>query len=50
MFKNPFTPLFGGKPDCFFGRRAILDCFDLALRDKGSADRALFITGSRGLW
>ena len=30
MFKNPFTPTFGGKPDFFFGRRGILDDFDKA--------------------
>lgn len=48
MYQNPFTPLFGGHPDCFFGRESILRRFDTALVDKGSDDRALFITGSRG--
>lgn len=48
MFENPFTPLFGGRPDCFFGRGEILRRFDSAMRDSGSDDRALFITGSRG--
>lgn len=48
MFSNPFTPLFGGRPDSFFGREGILRRFDRALVDKGSDDRALFITGSRG--
>lgn len=48
MYKNPFTPLFGGRPDCFFGREGILRRFDAALADRGSDDRALFITGSRG--
>lgn len=48
MFENPFTPLFGGKPDCFFGRERILERFEMAMVDKGSDDRALFITGSRG--
>lgn len=48
MYKNPFTPLFGGRPDCFFGRENILRRFDAALVDKGSDARALFITGSRG--
>lgn len=48
MYQNPFTPLFGGHPDCFFGRENILRRFDTALVDKGSDDRALFITGSRG--
>lgn len=48
MFENPFTPLFGGKPDCFFGRERILKRFEMAMVDKGSDDRALFITGSRG--
>lgn len=45
---NPFTPVFGGKPDCFFGRENILARFDAALVDRGSDHRALFITGSRG--
>ena len=48
MFKNPFTPTFGGKPDFFFGRRGILDDFDKAMENRGSADRVLFVTGSRG--
>ncbi len=48
MFKNPFTPVFGGKPTFFFGRNAILSRFDAAMLDPGSEDRALFITGSRG--
>ncbi|WP_165173183.1 AAA family ATPase [Adlercreutzia sp. ZJ242] len=48
MFKNPFTPIFGGKPDFFFGRKSILARFDAALIDRGSEDRVLFITGSRG--
>ena len=48
MLRNPFTPVFGGKPDCFFGRKNILRRFEAALVDRGSEDRALFITGSRG--
>lgn len=48
MFENPFTPIFGGKPDHFFGRKDILSRFDAALIDRGSEDRALFITGTRG--
>lgn len=48
MFQNPFTPLFGGKPECFFGRSRVLSRFDVAMSDRGSDDRALFITGSRG--
>ena len=48
MFKNPFSPIFGGKPDIFFGREEILKLFDYAMIDSGSEDRALFITGSRG--
>ena len=48
MFENPFTPTFGGKPDFFFGRHALLERFDEALANRGSADRALFITGNRG--
>lgn len=48
MFENPFTPLFGGRPDFFFGREEILQRFDRAMRDYGSDYRALFITGSRG--
>lgn len=48
MLRNPFTPVFGGKPDCFFGRDNILHRFDNAMVDRGSEDRALFITGSRG--
>lgn len=48
MFVNPFTPIFGGKPDFFFGREAVLNRFRRALIDRGSEDRALFITGTRG--
>ena len=48
MFQNPFTPIFGGKPDFFFGREEILSRFDTALIDRGSDYRALFITGTRG--
>lgn len=47
MFTNPFTPIFGGKPDFFFGRKSILQRFDLAMVDYGSEDRALFLTGTR---
>ena len=46
MFANPFSPVFGGKPDVFFGRKDILARFDSAMLDKGSEDRALFITGT----
>lgn len=48
MFANPFSPVFGGKPDVFFGRKDILARFDSAMLDRGSEDRALFITGNRG--
>ena len=48
MFLNPFSPIFGGKPDVFFGRKMILSRFDLAMIDPGSAERAIFITGARG--
>ncbi len=48
MFNNPFSPIFGGKPDVFFGRDRILDLFDLAMVDSGSDERAIFITGTRG--
>ena len=48
MFKNPFSPIFGGKPDVFFGRERILNLFDHAMIDSGSDDRAIFITGTRG--
>ncbi len=48
MFANPFSPVFGGKPDVFFGRKGILTRFEAAMLDKGSEDRALFITGNRG--
>lgn len=48
MLSNPFSPIFGGKPDFFFGRKEILRRFDLAMRDRGSEDRALFFTGARG--
>mgnify|MGYP002627015587 CR=1 FL=1 len=48
MFANPFTPIFGGKPDFFFGRKDILARFDRALVVRGSEDRTLFITGTRG--
>lgn len=45
---NPFSPVFGGKPRLFFGRKRILRRFERALRDEGSEDRALFVTGTRG--
>lgn len=45
---NLFTPVFGGKPDLFFGRQEIISRFERALTDRGSDYRALFITGSRG--
>ena len=48
MFSNPFSPIFGGKPDVFFGREKILHLFDHAMIDVGSDDRAIFITGTRG--
>ncbi|MBQ9004093.1 MAG: ATP-binding protein [Eggerthellaceae bacterium] len=48
MFTNPFSPIFGGKPEIFFGREGILRRFDLAMTDSGSEDRALFFTGTRG--
>lgn len=48
MFDNPFTPVFGGRPQFFFGREDVLRRFDRAMVDKGSEDRALFITGTRG--
>ena len=48
MHENPFSPIFGGKPNTFFGRKDLLDRFDLAMRDTGSDDRALFVTGARG--
>ncbi len=48
MFNNPFSPIFGGKPDVFFGRERILNLFDHAMIDAGSDDRAIFITGTRG--
>ena len=48
MFTNPFSPIFGGKPSVFFGRDDILYLFETAMRDPGSDDRAMFITGTRG--
>ena len=48
MFSNPFSPIFGGKPDVFFGRERVLNLFDHAMIDVGSDDRAIFITGTRG--
>lgn len=48
MFSNPFTPIFGGRPDFFFGRKAVLTRFDAAMVDQGSEDRVLFVTGNRG--
>ena len=48
MFTNPFSPIFGGKPDVFFGRKEILTLFEHAMIDAGSDDRAMFITGTRG--
>jgi len=48
VFENPFTPIFGGRPDVFFGRKTVLGRFRRALIDRGSAERALFITGTRG--
>lgn len=48
MLSNPFSPIFGGKPDMFFGREEYIRRFDLAMVDRGSDDRVLFFTGTRG--
>ncbi len=48
MISNPFSPIFGGKPDVFFGRERLLKNFDQAMIDVGSDNRAIFITGTRG--
>lgn len=48
MFTNPFSPVFGGKPELFFGRAELLSSFAVALADPSSEDRALFLTGARG--
>lgn len=48
MFENPFSPLFGGRPDVFFGRERIIQNFESALAVPGSDYRSLFITGTRG--
>lgn len=48
MRNNPFSPIFGGKPSLFFGRKTFLRRFELAMADQGSEDRALFFTGTRG--
>lgn len=48
MFSNPFSPIFGGKPDVFFGREKILNLFEHAMIDVGSDDRAIFVTGTQG--
>ena len=48
MFDNPFTPIFGGKPDFFFGRKETLAQFSRALEVRGSEYRTLFVTGTRG--
>ncbi len=48
MFENPFTPIFGGKPERFFGRKDVLARFETAMIDAGSEERALFVTGARG--
>ena len=48
MFANPFSPLFGGRPDFFFGRQRILDSFERAFEARGSDYRTLFVTGARG--
>jgi len=49
MLDNPFTPVFGGKPDFFFGRKELLARFSRALKDRGSEDRTLFVTATRGM-
>ena len=46
--RNPFSPVFGGKPESFFGRKELLRRFGRALEVRGSDDRALFLTGTRG--
>lgn len=48
MINNPFSPVFGGKPKLFFGRKRILSRFERVLQDEGSEDRALFVTGTHG--
>lgn len=44
---NPFSPIYGGKPNIFFGREEILSRFDTAMRTQGSLDRAIYLTGMR---
>lgn len=48
MLSNPFTPVFGGKPDFFFGREELIGQFDRAIVIRGSDYRSLFVTGVRG--
>ena len=45
---NPFTPLFGSKPEHFFGRKREKSLFDEALDNEYSPNRVLFLTGNRG--
>ena len=46
--QNPFTPMFGGKPQHFFGRSLELNIVKHAIADGNSPYRVIFVTGNRG--
>ncbi|WP_418827708.1 AAA family ATPase [Paratractidigestivibacter sp.] len=46
--QNPFTPMFGGKPQHFFGRAIELNIVKHAIADGNSPYRVIFVTGNRG--
>ena len=48
MHKNPFSPSFSIRPERFYGRRRELSIMSEALSNPDSANRYLFVTGTRG--
>ena len=48
MNKNPFSPSFSIRPERFYGRKKELDLIKEALSNPDSANRFLFVTGTRG--
>ncbi len=48
MHENPFSPSFSIRPERFYGRSSELDLMESALDNPDSANRFLFMTGTRG--
>lgn len=48
MHENPFSPSFSKRPERFYGRSLELELMRSAIHNPDSANRFLFITGTRG--